>query len=140
MLIFAAAAGAQSNATIDRLLGEKQAVLTDAAYIILAAGNLVKEDATADQVLAVIAEKKLLPGAHGAADHITLGETSYLIMEVLGMQGGLLYLAFPGPRYAAREMQFLRLIPSGYTHPDRIVSGQEVMQMLGAAMEKKGDK
>jgi hypothetical protein len=142
LLLFSAAVapvGAQSNVFIDRFLEEKQATVGDAAFLILAASNLVAEDATADRVMAAVSERSLLPAARGAQDPITLGEVSFLIMKTLGLNGGLMYMAFPGPRYAARELAHLGFIP-GNTHPGRTISGQEVMHILGEALQAKGER
>jgi hypothetical protein len=129
---------AQSNADVDRLLAEDKATVADASYLILAASKIVPDSAGADAVMAALSQRKLLQGARAAADPITLGEVSYLIMQTLDIKGGLLYLAFPGPRYAARELAWLRLI-QGNAHPARTISGQEVMHILGGALELKGD-
>jgi len=136
-LFVAAAMYGQSNDAMDRLLGEDQATIGDASYIILGAAGLVGDDATTDQVMAVVADKNLLPQDRTADKAITLGEVSYLIMKTQDLRGGLLYLAFPGPRYAARQLAYLGLI-SGNTHPSRVVSGQEVVRILDAALYKKG--
>ena len=130
-------AAAQSNQAVDRLLDEKQATFGDAAYIILAAAQLLPDEATPDQAVQAVAEHKLLRTAPAAAAPATLGQVSFLIMETQGIRGGLFYSLFPGPRYAARELASLRLI-KGITHPSRTVSGEEVMRLLEAVLEMKG--
>jgi len=127
---------AQSNQAIDRLLEEKPATVGDAAYVILSAVGLVPEDATGEEATAVIADKKLLPKTPAPSEPVTLGEVSYLIMETQGIKGGLFYTLFPGPRYATRELASLGLL-KGYTHPNRTVSGEEVMWILGAVLDWK---
>jgi hypothetical protein len=89
--------------------------------------------------MGVVSERSLLPASRGAQDPVTLGEISFLIMKTLGLPGGLMYMIFPGPRYAARELAYLGFIP-GNTHPSRAISGQEVMHILGQALEKKGER
>jgi hypothetical protein len=131
---------AQSNQAVDRLLDEKQATIADAGYIILAASNIVTEDASPEQVMAALADGKLLAPGRTAEQPITLGEVCYLVMKTTGMQGGLFYSLFPGPRYAAREMAFLHIAAEGNTHPGRTVSGQEVMHILGAALDRKAGR
>ena len=66
----------------------------------------------------------------------TLGEVCFLIMETQGIKGGLFYALFPGPRYATRELASLGVL-KGYTHPNRVVSGEEVMWILGAVLDWK---
>jgi hypothetical protein len=137
LAVSAICAGAQSNTAIDRLLAEDKATVADAAYLILTASKIVTESAAPEKVMAALSERKLLQGTRSAADPISLGEVSFLIMQTLGIRGGVLYAVFPGPRYAARELAYLRIIP-GNTHPSRTVSGQEVMHILGGALEMKG--
>ncbi len=138
VLLLACAANltAQSNQTIDRLLAEKPAMFGDAAYVILSAVGFVPEGATGEDAAAAVAEKKLLPKTPSPADPVTLGEVCYLIMETQGIKGGLFYSLFPGPRYATRELASLGLL-KGYTHPNRVVSGEEVMWILGAVLDWK---
>jgi len=135
--LFAASLDAQSNQIVDQLLDQKVAAFGDAAYLILSAAGTVPQDATPAQASAAVDSAKLLPGSHREDQPITLGEVCYLIMETQSLKGGLLYTLFPGPRYAAREFASLRLI-RGSTHPTRTVTGEEVIRMLGDAMNLKG--
>ena len=98
--------------------------------------GFVPESATAEDATAAVAEKKLLSKTPSPAEPATLGEVCYLIMETQGIKGGLFYTLFPGPRYATRELASLGLL-KGYTHPNRVVSGEEVMWILGAVLDWK---
>jgi len=131
-----ASLSAQSNQAIDRLMDEEQASFGDAAYVILSAAGLVPEGATGDDAAAAVTQRKLLPKALSPTGPVSLGEVCYLIMETQGITGGLFYTMFPGPRYATRELASLGLL-KGYTHPNRIVSGEEVMRILGAVLDWK---
>ena len=135
-LASAASLIAQSNQTIDRLLEESPATFGDAAYVILSAAGLVPESATAEEATAAVAERKLLARTPSPTEPVTLGEVCFLIMKTQGMKGGLLYTLFPGPRYATRELASLGLL-KGFTHPYRVVSGEEVMWVLGAVLNLK---
>jgi len=128
--------GAQSNQAIDRLLEEKQASFGDSAYVILSAAGLVGENATGAEAAAAVAARKLLPKPPSATEAATLGEVCFLIMQTQGIKGGLFYRLFPGPRYATRELASLGLL-KGYTHPNRVLSGEEVMWVLGAVLDWK---
>jgi len=127
---------AQSNQTIDRLLEERPATFGDAAYVILSAAGLVPETANGEEATAAIAEKRLLPRTPSPTEPVTLGQVCYLIMETQGIKGGLFYTLLPGPRYATRELASLGFL-KGYTHPNRVVSGEEVMWILGAVLDWK---
>jgi hypothetical protein len=132
----ATSVAAQSNQTIDRLLDEKPATVGDAACVILSAVGLVSDSSTGEEATAVIADKKLLPKTPSPSEPVTLGEVCYLIMETQEIKGGLFYTLFPGPRYATRELASLGLL-KGFTHPNRVVSGEEVMWILGAVLDWK---
>ncbi len=136
LLAGAASLCAQSNQTVDRLLDEKPAVFGDAAYVILTAVGFVPDTATGEEAAAAVADKKLLPKTPAATAPVTLGQVCFLIMETQGLKGGLLYRMFPGPRYATRELASMGLL-KGYTHPNRVVSGEEVMWILGAVLDLK---
>ena len=127
---------AQSNQSIDRLLDEKPATFGDAAYVILSAAGIVPEEASGEQATEAVTEKKLLSKAPLPTAPATLGDICFLIMETQGIKGGLFYTLFPGPRYATRELASLGLL-KGYTHPNRVVSGEEVMWILGAVLDWK---
>ena len=138
VLWFACAANliAQSNQTVDRLLDERPATFGDAAYVILSAVGFVPEGATGEDAAAAVAERRLLSKTPSPTAPATLGEVCYLIMETQRIRGGLFYTLFPGPRYATRELASLGLL-KGYTHPNRVVSGEEVMWILGAVLDWK---
>ncbi len=136
-VLFVASIDAQSNQIEDRLLDQKVAAFGDAAYMILSAAGTIPQDATPADAVAAVESGRLLAGRHAEAQPITLGEVCYLIMETQKLKGGLFYTLFPGPRYAAREFSFLHLI-HGLTHPGRTVTGEEVVRMVGDAMELKG--
>jgi hypothetical protein len=136
LLAVAASLQAQSNQAIDRLLDEKPATFGDAAYVILSAVGFVNENATGDEATAAVADRKLLQTTPAAAAPVTLGQVCCLIMETQGIKGGLFYRMFPGPRYATRELAALGLL-KGSTHPNRVVTGEEVMWILGAVLDAK---
>ena len=127
---------AQSNQTIDRLLDERPATFGDAAYVILSAAGLVPEESSGEEATSVVADRKLLPKTPLPTEPVTLGQVCFLIMKTQGMKGGLLYTLFPGPRYATRELASLGLL-KGFTHPSRVVTGEEVMWILGAVLDWK---
>jgi len=128
---------AQSNDTIDRLQGEKQALFGDAAALILSAAGLVPDDATPEEAAAAVSEQKLLGKPPLPDQPVTLGQVCLLIMQTQGVSGGLFYRLFPSPRYAARELAAQGLI-KGNTHPSRVISGEEVMWLLAAVLDRLG--
>jgi len=131
--LWAAPLWAQSNAVMDSLLSQKQASFGDAVYMVMSAVKLVPDSASPDDAI------KSLKGAAwgikilGAGSPITLGEYAFLLMRAFKMHGGIMYGLFPGPRYAARELAYDRLI-YGDASPYRTLSGREVVELLGSVM------
>jgi hypothetical protein len=60
-------------------------------------------------------------------------------MKSLELQGGIFYTLFPSPRYALRELTFLR-VAAKPNWPDKLVAGDEVMRMLTKAIDLKEKK
>jgi outer membrane protein OmpA-like peptidoglycan-associated protein len=100
---------------------------------VLAASGIEEGDP-----FALAAEQGWLP-RHAAPDKaLRLGELSFLLMEAFNIPGSFLYALFPGPRYAFRELDYLRLIP-GRQDPAREVSGETLLHILGLVLEYTGE-
>ena len=69
-------------------------------------------------------------------DSLTLGEFSHLVMRAFGIPGGIMYTFVPGPRYAARELGYREFILDK-PWPDRSLSGEEALSILGEALAWK---
>jgi hypothetical protein len=139
LLGLALGAGAQSNSAIDELLAERQASFGRAAYMVLAARELLPEDATPEQAVQALAGLGWKLRVRAAAEPLTLGEYCRLVMIALQIKGGLMYRLLPGPRYAARELAYLGFI-KGDRSPYRSLSGEEALRILQAALEWKGGR
>jgi hypothetical protein len=133
LAIAAGVAVAQSNEVIDEILDQEQATFGQAAYIAFLAAGEAPEDASVEEVYEGIAWTDWNLDQKGVDDPVTLGEFSYLVMENLGIQGGLMYRMIPGPRYAARELEYLDFF-LGSGSPNRAVSGQEMLHVMGQAL------
>ncbi len=128
---------AQSNKIMDRLLEQEEASYGLSAYMVLTAVGELPEDATAQDAVEAIQSRNwgIEPAKPDKA--ITLGEYSYLLMKALNMKGGIMYTIFPCPRYAARELVFLDYVV-GNSAAGRVLSGNEVVRILGQALEQQG--
>jgi len=129
----------QSNDQIDVLLDEPQARLDSTAYIVLSAGKIIEESTDVATAFAKAAEIGLFHSGEKAETPVRADEFSYMLMRSLSLKGGLMYMFFPGPRYAYREMVYRKVL-SGTGGPSRIVSGDEVVRSLSAALDLKGVK
>ncbi|MGA2615213.1 MAG: hypothetical protein ABSG38_17395 [Spirochaetia bacterium] len=134
---WAASVEAQSNAVVDSLLSEKAATFGEAVYMVMAAITAVPDTASPADAITALQAQKWEVKVQDASSPVTLGQYSYLLMRAFKMRGGLMYSLFPGPRYAARELAFRKLI-SGDSSPYRTLSGEEVVQILGSVMSYEG--
>jgi hypothetical protein len=136
LLACAAHVRAQSNELLDALLEEQTTSFGQASYLILTAAGRISEEATpAEAALAVTAQGWEVP-QKSADDPLTLGEYSFLLMQAFEIRGGVMYRIFPGPRYAGRELVYLRLI-KGNTSPYRLFKGEEALGILGRLLAWK---
>jgi hypothetical protein len=88
---------------------------------------MAAEAAEGSAAYALARERGWLSDGEGS---IRLGELCFLIMKAFEFEGSFLYTLFPGPRYAFRELDYLKLIP-GRGDPARKVSGEELLRILG---------
>ncbi len=134
---FATSEGAQSNTVVDALLAEKAATFGEAVYMVMAAITAVPDTASVEDAVAAFQAQHWGIGVPDASSPITLGQYSFLLMRAFKIRGGIMYSLFPGPRYAARELAFRKLV-SGDSSPYRTLSGAEVVQILGSVMSYEG--
>jgi hypothetical protein len=130
---------AQSNQLLDQILEQPKVSFGQAAYLVLTAVQKLPETASPEQAADALTSSGWKAKVRPAGEPVTLGEYSYLLMQAFGLKGGLFYRLFPGPRYAARELAFRKWI-TGKAYPDRAVSGEESVRMLGRVMESKGGR
>jgi hypothetical protein len=127
---------AQTAAETERLLDMKEISYADAAWFVLSSSpeNPPRDPEAA---FAFALENGRLPKSAESKGGITLGGVSFLIMRTFGINGGLMYRLFPGPRYAYREMISLGLI-EGRAYSGLKVSGERFLQILGKTLSYIG--
>jgi len=120
---------AQSAAAMDTILEQEELSFGAASYLLLAERGEI--DDTADFGEAARKMADLLPEfSDGDAEAtLTLGEYSFLLMKVYDLGGGLMYSLLPGPRYAVREMAFLKVV-QGSTYPKSVLTGERAVRIL----------
>jgi hypothetical protein len=132
-IVFIAAAGflfAQTADDMERILNTREITYTQAASFVLTAANTSPAGGDA---FTTARENRWLPAKAEADSPIRLGELSLLIMKSFGMKGGIFYSLFPLPRYACRELVYLRII-QGRTDPGGLLDGRTFLQILGRAL------
>ncbi len=66
---------------------------------------------------------------------ISIGQYSYLVMQLLDLRGGFLYSLFPGPRYALREL-IARGVLNDTAHQGQLLAGTEGLRILGMLVRR----
>jgi len=131
-VLVGAAAWGQSNQFIDTVLEAKTISYSQAAYLVAAASSLVDASASETDAMEKLRGKgfamTLSPG-----NALNIGEYSYLVMKGFDIPSGLMFAVFPGPRYALKELK-ARGIVAGSPSPDKQLSGEEALRILGNAI------
>jgi len=135
----AASLVAQSNDRLDELLGQAQARLDTASYLILASAGVVAPDADPAAAFQAAVSAGYLTAARHPEDTLTVQDLSFLLMKTQKLVGGLEWTFLPSPRAAYRELAYRELINSS-AGPDRTVAGDEVVRTLNAVRSAAGGK
>jgi hypothetical protein len=114
---------------MDRILDAPEITYAQAARFVLGAAN----SPIRGNAFSTAREKQWLPAKAEADSPIRLGELSLLIMKAFEIKGGIFYSFFPGPRYACRELVYLRII-QGRSDPGGRLDGTAFLQILGRAL------
>jgi hypothetical protein len=128
---------AQSNELLDQLLDQPRAQFGDIVYMTMAAAKLVADTATPQEALQALQQQGWKIQVLPLDAPIPLGTYSFLLMKAFKLKGGILYSLFPGPRYACRELGYMKIIDTD-VRTLRSVSGEEAVRMLGKVMERQG--
>jgi hypothetical protein len=128
---------AQSNELIDELLAEEQATFGNSVYLVLSAAGIIDEQSSIQEAIDTLADQNWDIEIRPVSAQIRLGEYAFILMKSFHMQGGIMFSIFPCPRYASRELAFLGMVP-GSASAGRSLSGEEVMYILGKALDWQG--
>ncbi len=126
----------QSNTVIDEMLDKEKAGFGRTSYMVFTAAGILRDNATLEESLGYLSGLKWNMKNKESGEYITLGEYSYMLMKSFNINGGIMYQIFPGPKYAARELFYLRFIDEN-RNPNRFISGEEVIRILGRLLEWK---
>ena len=135
-LVSAVTSFAQSNETIDQILGQDPATTGSAAYVALTAAGLLDDASTPAKAIAMAKEAGWLPPEAAANDSATFGVLTHLLMQAFESPGGLMYRISPGPRYAAREFVYQGWSPVRVA-PNDLITGEFLLQVTGSFLESQ---
>jgi hypothetical protein len=130
---------AQSAKAMDDFLAKSQADFATSVYVIRAAAGKAPDTASPAQAVSGLAGIGLAELATAPDRPMSLGEFSYIAMKAFDIPGGLLYTLLPGPRYATRELAYLKIL-SGTPDDGRLLSGEEIVRFTGRAADLKEAK
>jgi hypothetical protein len=139
LALFAAAGGAfgQSNEFLDRLLASDSITVGQAAYLVLVASDNLGDDADEARAFELLENFGWAPKGAVADSPIKTKDYSFMLMKAFGLEGGLMYALFPGPRYAYRQLSS-SLVIQGRSDPGMMVGGANAIRMLGRVFDVKG--
>jgi len=100
-------------------------------------GNSPEGNAPAQNEFEQALAKGWFPKGTTPNESITLGKLSLLIMQAFELRGGLMYIIFPGQRYAFRTMVSRSFI-QGAADPAMTVTGQRFLDILGRVVNAEG--
>jgi outer membrane protein OmpA-like peptidoglycan-associated protein len=124
---------AQTAAEMDALLESSEVSFAQAARFTLVTADVLDERSSVAGAYALAREKGWFPAKAQADSPIKLGELCFLVMNAFNIKGSFLYALFPGPRYAFRELDYLKLV-HGRRDPAIRVSGESFLRILGGVM------
>ncbi|HUW68637.1 MAG TPA: hypothetical protein VMX33_00255 [bacterium] len=127
----------QSGVEIDTLLGTEKVNAALAARFVLPAADILPATTTPEAAFAAAMEKGWLPADTEPDTPIRLSLLSYLIMRSFSLHGGAMYSLAPGPRYAYRELLYMRIV-QGVSDPAQTVSGERLLRILGRVLDLQG--
>jgi len=130
---------AQFDEHIDVILKQENISFGQAVYIVLVASEQCDENAGVAGALEKLRSNGWKIRIKGENDAITLGEYSYLLMKAFNIPGGLMYMMFPGPRYAVRELEYKQLLVENPSQ-GRTLSGEEAMTLLARVVSWKEEE
>jgi len=131
---------AQSNEIIDTILAERELSAGSAAYLLL---NIEPANAPADTSAAFTRLKSTYDlssfTVNSEADPVSLGLYAYLLQWELSLPRGLGSRMFAGPRYALRDLKFLKIV-QGSGEPSSSLSGERALRILGRALTEMEER
>lgn len=129
----------QTAALIDQVLSEERLSYGSAAMLLLGVTGQLGEGSTASEAVETLAEINVGLDEAESDSPVNLGELSLLIVRMFDVDAGFMYALMPGPRYAARELEFRGVI-QGNAFPDMSVDGERGLRIVNRAvvLEREG--
>ncbi len=127
---------AQSNQALDDILAAHEASYGQAAYLLLSARGMIGEEADYAAAVDALQAAGMAIEQRGVNEAINLGEYVFLVQQLFDLPRGVLGSLLGGPRYATRDLRFLRIV-QGRSYPNMSISGERMMRILGRTLAYK---
>ena len=134
-LLVAAITYSQSNEEIDLFMGKEKADIGTASAFVLAAAG-IELQGNSDSAIEYINKNKWFKNEVKESDSLRIDYASYIIMKAFNQKGGIMYKFVSGPRYALKEMKYLKMVDQK-TYPAKIISGEDFMILLSEYLSWK---
>lgn len=131
--LVAAFAYSQANEEIDLFMAKEKADIGTASAFVFAAAGIEAQNTSA---IEYINKNNWFKEEVKESDLLRTDYASYLIMKAFNQNGGIMYKFLEGPRYALREMKYLKMIDQRQD-PAKIISGTEFMILLSEYLSWK---
>ncbi|MCL2480491.1 MAG: hypothetical protein FWF38_02135 [Spirochaetaceae bacterium] len=131
--LVAAFAFSQSNEEMDLFMAKDKADIGTATAFVLAAAGVEVRGASAVEY---INKNKWFKEEIKEGDSLRADYASYIIMKAFNQNGGIMYNLVKGPRYALKEMKYLKMVDQR-KDPAAVLSGTEFMILLSEYLSWK---
>ena len=126
---------ADFNRTMDYIIDLDYITYGGASFLLLTGTGAIDDSSSLQDAAGRMAA--LYPeDAMSWNEAVTLGQFSYMIMQVHDIEGGLFYRLLPGPRYALRELRFKRIV-QGRSYTGMYFSGERALRILGRVLDRE---
>ncbi len=133
LLLSVGFAAAQSNETLDEILQTPEATYGQAAYLLLVGDGSIEEDSSYNRAVSVLEQQLGALVQRAAGDALTLGEFALLVQVYHELPRGLLGSLVTAPRYAVRDLRYLRVV-QGRSYPNMRLSGERMLRITGRVL------
>lgn len=127
----------QSEEAMDVLYSKKDADTVYTALIALQISGNLASDATVDDAVSFLDDKKWGKKVLKDGDFLTKGGFSLMVMELFDLPRGVMYRLIPSKRYALREMTHMKYI-LGSPYVNDGISTFDVIYTLSSLEPSKG--
>ena len=130
LVILAHGIWGQNAATIDSLLEKQQVSMSDVAWIMFGAANIIDENTSPTAAFVELQQRSKRYTRYRPGDAATLADLCLIGMIAFDVPGGIMFTITRAPRYAFRDARYRRIIPGGL-NPQSKVSGANALRYTG---------